>query len=1150
MKNNEIFVRPPVEYDIPNLGVAKVGEPTTDQEWQVLDFELRNFVCEGEYRKGLERILSTFESSLSKPEQPAAWVSGFYGSGKSHFVKVLEALWKDMKMPNGASARGIVPITDDVKERLIELESLGRQNGGLWAAAGKLGSSASSIRLGILSILLRASGLPEDYGPASLVLWLIKERKLDEVHAALERRGTSLDDELPYMFISDDLAEALLEVLPNFASGVPEAKTQLAATFPTVDDISNDKLFAALDQILSMHSERAGKLPLMLVVVDELQQFLGTDMDKADKTLAVVEDISSHLQSRVLFVATGQSEMGATTELQRMQDRFKVRVTLGVSDVETVVRRVVLQKKPDAISRVEAALESISGEVRRQLAGTAIAPSDNDKKDMVLDYPLLPARRRFWDRVLRGFGNMGRAGQLRTQLRVVHEAVKQVADRDLGWVVPADVIFDQLRPDMLQTGMLLRETASVVDDLTSEQPDGELAARVCKIVFLIGKVPDDAFNPVGIRSDATTIADLLAEDLRTGSAPFRAKVPIVLDALAKRGILLPLADGEYRLQTKEGTEWQQAYQNNLIACKADLPRLRDARIDEFKKSVEALKAGVRVNQGASKETRKVILHFGDQAPSTSSGEIPIWVRDEWAETEKRVRDDARAAGTDSAVVSAFLPKRNADTLVETIASIHAREETLARPAPTTDAGKEARASMQSQLQRDREKLKDLIDAVLKDALVIQGGGTDASGNTFQAKLNEAANASAVRLFPKFSIGDHAKWGDILPSIKQGSGDPIGRVNHHGPPETHAVCKEILAFIGNGTAKGSAVRAHFTAPPYGWPRDTSDGALMALTAAGQLVAKRDGIQVEAKSFDSNTIAGAEFAREGDIITLEHRLALRALVTELLAIKVTDGKDSEAVRTLLDEMRLLATEAGGEPPIPARPSSEEVDRLRQYIGNRQLRETFDAKDELKRLFFEWSRRKKLITERKPHWERVNRLARQATGLPVATEVQPSIDAILQERRLLDEPDPTLSLRAKLTDALRAAITTAHARLEAARESAIATLEATDEWPRLNDDQRDGVLREFQLEPAPAPAVGTDDEVLATLERIPLTDWTDKLAAIPGRLDNARQQAAKLLEPKSIPIKLPKRTINTEADLAAFLDEIRQIIEPHLGEGPIII
>lgn len=212
---------------------------------------------------------------------------------------------------------------------------------------------------------------------------------------------------------------------------------------------------------------------------------------------------------------------------------------------------------------------------------------------------------------------------------------------------------------MLQTGMLLRETASVIDDSASEQPDGEPASRVCKIVFLIGKVPDDQpFNPVGIHSDATTIADLLAEDLRTGSAPFRAKVPLVLDGLAKRGILLPLADGEYCFETKEGTRWQQAYQNNLIACKSDLPRLRDARIDEFKKAVEALKAGVRVNQGGEQGNAQGGAGLRRPAAEYEFGEIPIWIRDEWAETEKRVRDDARTAGTDSAVV---LPSCRSET---------------------------------------------------------------------------------------------------------------------------------------------------------------------------------------------------------------------------------------------------------------------------------------------------------------------------------------------------------------------------------------------------------------------------------------------------------------------------------------------------------
>ena len=144
--NREVFQRDPTTYVIPNLGVAKVGVPRTDADWAVLKWELETFVCEGEYEKGLDRILSTYLAQLGQAQQPAAWVSGFYGSGKSHFVRVLDSLWRNVTFPDGATARGLAQVPEGIRDYLRELDTAGRRAGGLWSASGgTLGEARAEV---------------------------------------------------------------------------------------------------------------------------------------------------------------------------------------------------------------------------------------------------------------------------------------------------------------------------------------------------------------------------------------------------------------------------------------------------------------------------------------------------------------------------------------------------------------------------------------------------------------------------------------------------------------------------------------------------------------------------------------------------------------------------------------------------------------------------------------------------------------------------------------------------------------------------------------------------------------------------------------------------------------------------------------------
>ena len=89
-------------------------------------------------------------------------------------------------------------------------------------------------------------------------------------------------------------------------------------------------------------------------------------------------------------------------------------------------------RSPTPSPRSSDALDKVSGEIDRHLGGTRLEAKAADKADLVADYPLLPTRRRFWERALRAIDKAGKAGVLRTQLKIVHEAARSVADQPLG----------------------------------------------------------------------------------------------------------------------------------------------------------------------------------------------------------------------------------------------------------------------------------------------------------------------------------------------------------------------------------------------------------------------------------------------------------------------------------------------------------------------------------------------------------------------------------------------------------------------------------------------------------------------------------------------------------------------------------------------
>ena len=159
MLNKDIYNKAPQENRLVNNGVAEVSEDHSEAAQAVLRYELESFVCDGQYEKGLETILDKFLLNLDAgTEQPGIWISGFYGSGKSHLAKMLRTLWTDYQFTDGANARSLATLPTGVFEHLKELSTQGKRHGALHAAAGKLGALSDIFQGGTVSFKAAGKG--------------------------------------------------------------------------------------------------------------------------------------------------------------------------------------------------------------------------------------------------------------------------------------------------------------------------------------------------------------------------------------------------------------------------------------------------------------------------------------------------------------------------------------------------------------------------------------------------------------------------------------------------------------------------------------------------------------------------------------------------------------------------------------------------------------------------------------------------------------------------------------------------------------------------------------------------------------------------------------------------------------------------------
>ena len=1138
MKTKEIFLKDPLSWKLVNEGVSS----NNDEDLATLRYELESFVCDGEYLNGMRRILQSYRDNFKDPEQKAAWISGFYGSGKSHLAKVLRYLWINFAFSDGATARSIAHLPNEITDLLTEISTLGKRHEGLHMAGGTLKSGAGSVRLRVMSLFFKSVGLPEGYPYAKFLIHLKRDGKFADFKKAIEDQGKDFHKELGHFYTSGAVAKAYVKCHDHL-NDPSQVGALLMAEYPAEKDVSIDEMLSIIREAISIK----GKLPCTLLVLDEIQAFVGQDVQLSEDVREVTEALSKEMSSRLMIVGLGQAALNDTSNLQKLLGRFTIKIHLKDNDVEKVVRSVVLQKREDKKADIKQLIDKNEGEITRQLKATKLASQSEDDLSYVPDFPLLPVRRRFWGHVLHSVDSTGTAAQMRTQLRVVHEACRAYADAELGAVVPGDFLYDQIANGLVSTGEMQKRFQEIIEQQKTKS-DGGLRSRICALVFLINKLPREHGTDLGIRAEPEHLADLLSEDLVTGSTLLRQQLPGLLSAMVQDGALMKV-DSEYHMQTTEGAAWEAEFSKRRAATLSNQPLIAQKLSQSLDKSLDVTLGNPSVLHGDAKERRKVAIRHGESKPEATE-EIILWVRDGFSSLESSVLADVRKLSTDDPTLHLFLPKSRADELKSAIASTLAAEETLNfKGNPSTQEGKECRQSMLTKQKAEDLRIEDLIGQILGGARLFLSGGQEQPLIGLKEGVEEAAKQVLNRLYPKFNDGDSAKWPQVLHKAKEGSPNALSQVGFTGDPKNHPVAAAIIAFMGSGKT-GLEIRKKFNASPYGWPQDAIDAVLTTLLASNHLSARINSQSLTLAEVDLKKLGQATFRTENPVLTAPQKLAIRKLFQDAGLPKIVPGNEPADALRFMEHAKAIAEQAGGDAPAPMAPAAPEITALESHSGNDLLMELHDQREALLAKVKAWQSTGKEITKRLPAFVLTEKLVVYAIGLAEQAEWSATLIAISANRSLLDDPDPVSQVLKAVANALRAGLTDAHKAYTAMFTAQAERISSNAAWQKLSEAKRQSLLSTAGALQRTAPATGTDEQLLSALQAGSLANWQSQTDALAAQFANVLTAAITEAEPKARRVTLTASTIHNQAELDAWLNKSKIAIESALKDGPVIL
>lgn len=714
--------------------------------------ELQEYVVTQELQKHFAAFFLNYRRGIgADTDRIGVWISGFFGSGKSHFLKMLSYLISDKEVAGKPALEYFIEddkITDSKVLADIRAAESVSTDVILFDIASKSRTSSAAARDVITMVFLRAFNEKLGYSyqyprMADLERKLDSEGKLQNFRGRVEElEGSSWDDAVAGIDLAQDsFVQALVE------QGVMSEESARS----WCDRVGEEYSISTEDfaKLVRKHIESEGNDHHVVFCVDEVGQYIGDDSNMMLDLQTLEHDLAVQCHGKAWILVTAQEAIDKiqvvnNVDFSKIQGRFDTRLSLSSSDVAEVVKKRILKKNAEAQAELETFYPRKADALDTLLKFSGDMPEMKlyeNAADFAEVYPFVPYQFNLLGKVLdavRLFSSPGKNSSYgeRSMLSMYLSTAKSLQDQEEGILVPFNAFYQGLSALVDHETAIAITNAQRNNSLNPDHAETCFEVEILKVLFMIKNVRE--FDKPTVQNIATLMASRTDED----RYQLENRVETALKKLVQEQLVQNLGDNyifltneeqevnrEIASRRPEDSEMNRElatliFDENYRADKYRYPYLNGRYSFGFNRKIDGYDALSRPDNSI---TVKIITSRGDDADesrlkmlsSGESGDHTIFVQ---LHDDTRLNNELRMM----LQIQNYLRSGTAGRITKYRAICEAKQE---------------------EVEERRQNVKVFLKQALSEAdIYVYGSKLSGGSRDFETRLNDALKQQVERLF--------------------------------------------------------------------------------------------------------------------------------------------------------------------------------------------------------------------------------------------------------------------------------------------------------------------------------------------------------------------------------------------------------------------